>query len=121
MTYKQTVKYVLTAAILLCAQINTWAATTGKGQPDVSEENVIIRWNRILTETVSIPGQHPPTIMPVRSFAMMHAAMFDAVNSIEGSYTPYLIEVPGSKNASIEAAAAKAAHDVLTALYPTRR
>ena len=51
---------------------------------------------------------------------MMHAAMFDAVNSIDGSHTPYLIEVPGSQNASIEAAAAQAARDVLAALYPTR-
>jgi hypothetical protein len=50
----------------------------------------------------------------------MHVAMFDAVNSIEGSHTPYLIEVPGSPNASIEAAAAQAAHDVLVGLYPTR-
>ncbi|MDQ3064554.1 MAG: vanadium-dependent haloperoxidase [Acidobacteriota bacterium] len=52
---------------------------------------------------------------------MMHAAMFDAVNSIDGTYTPYLIEVPRSRQASQEAAAAKAAHDVLVALYPTRQ
>ena len=119
MSYKQTVKYVLTAAILLCSQVNV--LTAGNVMPTVSQEDVIVRWNRVLTETVSTPGQHPPTVMPVRSFAMMHAAMFDAVNSIDGSYTPYLVEVPGSKNASIEAAAAKAAHDVLSALYPSRR
>ncbi|HET8783909.1 MAG TPA: vanadium-dependent haloperoxidase, partial [Pyrinomonadaceae bacterium] len=47
-------------------------------------------------------------------------AMFDAVNSIDGSHTPYLTDVPGSQNASIEAAAAQAAHDVLATLYPTR-
>ena len=50
----------------------------------------------------------------------MHAAMFDAVNSIDGTHTPYLTDVPGTANASIEAAAAQAAHDVLAALYPTR-
>jgi hypothetical protein len=50
----------------------------------------------------------------------MHAAMFDAVNSIDGSYTSYLTDVPGSQQASIEAAAAQAAHDVLVGLYPTR-
>ena len=71
-------------------------------------------------ETVRTPGQQPATIMPVRSYAMMHAAMFDAVNSIDGSHTPYLTDVPGSQNASIEAAAAQAAHDVLVGLYPTR-
>ncbi len=63
---------------------------------------------------------HPATIMPVRSYAMMHAAMFDAANSVDGSYTAYLTDVPGSKNASLDAAAAQAAHDVLIALYPAR-
>jgi len=50
----------------------------------------------------------------------MHAAMFDAVNSIDRSHTSYFVDVPGSPNASIEAAAAQAAHDVLAGLYPTR-
>jgi len=50
---------------------------------------VILQWNRVLGQTVQIPNAHPPTILPVRSFAMMHLAMFDAVNSIDGSYTPY--------------------------------
>ena len=58
--------------------------------------------------------------MQVRSYAIMHAAMFDAVNSIDGSHTPYLTDVPGSQHASIEAAAAQAARDVLAGLYPTR-
>src|SRR6476619_4103606 len=71
-------------------------------------------------ETVTTSGQQPATIMPVRSYAIMHVAMFDAVNSIDGTHTPYLTDVPGSQNASIEAAAAQAAHDVLAALYPAR-
>jgi hypothetical protein len=52
---------------------------------------------------------------------MMHLAMFDAVNSIDGSYTPYLTDVPGSKKASVKAAAAQAAHDVLASLYPNQQ
>jgi hypothetical protein len=84
------------------------------------QEDVVLQWNRVLMETILTPGQHPATIMPVRSYAIMHAAMFDAVNSVEGSHTPYLTEVPGSENASLEAAAAQAAHDVLVGLYPTR-
>jgi hypothetical protein len=75
----------------------------------------------VLQETIKSPGQHPSTIFPVRSFAMMHAAMFDAVNSIDGTYTPYLTDAPGGNRGSMEAAAAKAAHDVLSALYPTRQ
>ena len=49
-----------------------------------------MQWNRVLTETVRTPGMHPATIMQVRSYAIMHAAIFDAVNSIDGTYTPYL-------------------------------
>ena len=52
---------------------------------------------------------------------MMHLAMFDAVNSIDGSYTPYLTEVRGGRNASMKAAAAQAAHDVLAGLYPNQQ
>ena len=85
-----------------------------------TSEDVILKWNRILVETVSMPGQQPATIVAARSFAMMHGAMFDAVNSIDGSYEPYLIDVPGNKNASIDAAAAQAARDLLASLYPSR-
>lgn len=117
MTYKQLLKCFLTLAILICTQVNAWAHNNNL---PVMQEDVILQWNRVLMDTVLIPGQHPATIMQVRSYAIMHAAMFDAVNSIDGSHTPYLTDVPGSQNASIEAAAAQAARDVLAALYPTR-
>ena len=51
---------------------------------------------------------------------MMHIAMFDAINSIEDAYTPYLSQVKGSHGASTDAAAATAARDVLAALYPAQ-
>jgi hypothetical protein len=122
MNYKQFTKGFLTIAIALYFALGNVPAQEVNGQTaDLTGENVVVRWNRVLRETVSTPGQHPATIMPVRSYAIMHAAMFDAVNSIDGSYTPYLTDVPGSKNASEEAAAAQAAHDVLAGLYPTRQ
>lgn len=113
-------QYILAIAILICAQAHAWAINHNSTNPAVFQEDVILQWNRVLMETILTPGQHPATIMPVRSYAMMHAAMFDAANSIDGSYMPYLTDVPGSQNASIEAAAAQAARDVLAALYPTR-
>jgi PAP2 superfamily len=113
-------KCFLTIMVLFCAGMGALAQDNEIASSAGSREDVILRWNRVLKETVSAPGQHPATIMPVRSYAMMHAAMFDAVNSIDGSYTPYLTDVPGSKFASIEAAAAQAAHDVLAGLYPAR-
>jgi hypothetical protein len=113
-------KCLLAIAVLICAQASAWAVNNPGTNAPVFQEDVVLQWNRVLMETILTPGQHPATIMPVRSYAMMHAAMFDAVNSIDGSHTPYLTDVPGSQNASIEAAAAQAAHDVLAALYPAR-
>ena len=49
---------------------------------------------------------------------MMHIAMFDAVNAIEREFDPYRVRLPRSAGGSPEAAAAQAAHDVLTALIP---
>jgi hypothetical protein len=120
MNHKQHLKCLLIITILLGAQLHASAHTNHTTASLQSSEDVILQWNRVLMGTIRTPGQQPPTIFPVRSFAMMHAAMFDAVNSIDGSYTPYFTNEPVSKNASLEAAAAQAAHDVLAALYPSR-
>lgn len=121
MTNKRILNWLLTITIVLCALSIGRAQEINQTELNSTGEDVILQWNRVLTETIRTPGAHPSaTIFPVRSYAMMHAAMFDAVNSIDGSYAPYLTDVPGSKNASIDAAAAQAAHDVLAGLYPAR-
>ena len=122
MKSKQLLKCLLTTTIMLIAMTPIQAQNMKLPKSNSSGEDVILQWNRVLQETIRTPGAHPSaTIFPVRSYAMMHAAMFDAVNSIDGGYTPYLTDVPGTKNASLEAAAAQAAHDVLLSLYPTRQ
>jgi hypothetical protein len=107
-------------ALLLCPA--NFVRAQEREKTDIApNEDVILQWNRVLAQTIALPGQQPPTILPQRSFAIMHLAMFDAVNSIDGSYLPYLTDVPGSRRASMEAAAAQAAHDVLVALYPSQQ
>jgi hypothetical protein len=50
----------------------------------------------------------------------MHAAIYDAVNSIDRTHRPYLVRLSDApRDASQEAAAAAAAHRVLVALYTT--
>src|SRR5688572_29289577 len=115
------VKCLLAITILISTQANAWAIKKGTTtNVPAFQEDVVLQWNRVLMETILTPGQQPATIMPVRSYAIMHAAMYDAVNSIDGTHTPYLTDVPGSQSASLEAAAAQAAHDVLAAFYPAR-
>ena len=100
--------FVVTATITVLA----FAPPTPAQTP-----NVVIQWNRIL-QTLFVgtgPGIH------LRVLPMMHIAMFDAINSIEEAYTPYLGQAKSSRGGSTEAAAATAARDVLTALYPDQQ
>src|SRR5882762_4403135 len=81
--------------------------------------NPVLQWNRTLLAIVRTPGAQPATVHPTRSFAIMHAAIYDAVNAIDRTHRPYLVCLSGvPRDASQEAAAAAAAHQVLVALYP---
>jgi membrane-associated phospholipid phosphatase len=79
----------------------------------------VVQWNQTLLVIVRTPGAQPATIHPTRSFAIMHAAIYDAVNAIDGTHQPYLVRLGASHFASQEAAAAAAAHEVLVKLYPS--
>ena len=91
---------------------------------DPSGRDSVLDWNAILLQanaddhTFGSPEQGGPT-RTSRAMAIVHAAIFDAVNSIEPTAQPYLVEKPG-KGASIDAAVATAAHDTLVALYPSQ-
>jgi hypothetical protein len=81
--------------------------------------NPVVQWNQILLRIVRTPGAQQASIHPTRSFAIIHAAIYDAVNSIDGTHRPYLMRVSGApQDASQEAAAAVAAHEVLIQFYP---
>ena len=88
--------------------------------------DVILQWNAVALDGVKgdyalghTPDQGGPT-RDSRALAIVHAAMFDAVNSIDGHFTPYLTVAPNAKGASLEAAVAQAAHDTLVQLYPSQ-
>jgi hypothetical protein len=79
--------------------------------------NVITDWD---TKAVAFVGPVPGGAMAQRELAMVHIAMFDAVNSIEPRYRPYLSQLSIPKTTSQEAAAAAAAAGVLAGLHPDR-
>jgi membrane-associated phospholipid phosphatase len=85
----------------------------------VGRADEVIQWNKTLLTIVRTPGAQPATVHPTRSFAMMHAAIYDAVNAIDATHKPYLVRVEHvSAHASQEAAVAAAAHETLITLYP---
>jgi hypothetical protein len=53
------------------------------------------------------------------SMAIVHGAIYDAVNAIDGGHKPYLRQPHASPTASLDAAVAAAAHDVLIGLLAT--
>jgi hypothetical protein len=86
----------------------------------LSGSDVVLHWNEILMQSLS-SNQHAPRVPLARNMALVHVAMFDAVNAIDRSYESYAADVKASSGASQEAAAAQAAHDTLVALYPSRQ
>lgn len=55
-----------------------------------------------------------------RAMAIVHIAMFDALNSILGGYRSYTGVPPAPRTASLDAAIAQAAHDTLAAMFPSQ-
>jgi hypothetical protein len=106
---------------LVCASvcaISAVSGTTGNAS-GTQEVNPVIVWNRTLLAIVRTPGAQPKTVHSTRSFAILHAAIYDAVNAIDRRHKPYLVTVPEvSRSTSEEAAADAAAHEVLVVLYP---
>jgi hypothetical protein len=77
---------------------------------------VIIDWNNVLLDAVRTNSMSPlPTS---RVSAAMNTAMYDAVNSIARTHRPYHVDMTADPRASREAAAAQAAHTVLSSMIP---
>jgi membrane-associated phospholipid phosphatase len=81
----------------------------------------VVAWNRELLHIVQIPGAQPPTVHQTRSYALLHAAIYDSVVSITRNGRPYLVSVDAPAGARPDAAAAAAGHATLAALYPAMR
>ena len=117
---------LLVTLALLCASLQ--AQVTGASIAAIAKSSVVngahavnpvIEWNRTLLVILRTAGAQPSTIHSTRSLAILHASIFDAVNNIDGTYSPYLVRLSNvSRLASQPAAADQAAHDVLVALYP---
>jgi hypothetical protein len=81
--------------------------------------DVIMDWNAradaIATEKRLLPPIHG------RVLAIMHVAMFEAVNAIERRYVPYRLKLVTDQRTSGDTAAAVAGHDVLMVLFPDQK
>src|SRR6266704_132391 len=99
------------------------ASGSGNVAADASSGSgaIVIAWNKELLHIVKTPGAQPATVHPTRSFAILHAAIYDAVVSITRDAPAYVFSVNAPRSARPDAAAATAGHDTLVALYPTMK
>src|ERR1700730_15213632 len=83
--------------------------------PASARADVITDWDQ---KAIEIVAPHMPSPQAQRIVAIVHAAMFDSLNSIERRYQPYIAQLPASPTTSKDAAAAAAAATVLAKLHP---
>ena len=81
-----------------------------------AQADPVLDWNAIAVQTSAQNGQNP--FAQARMVAIVHLAIFEAVNAITGDYEPYLGTITAAEGASAEAAAVAAAHRVLATYFP---
>jgi len=108
----------LVAVLVLLPGLGTSASSNAAAQGSSSSGAIVIAWNQELLHIVQTPGAQPATVHPTRSFAILHAAIYDAIVSITRDAPPYVFSVSAPSGARADAAAAVAGHDTLAALYP---
>src|SRR4026207_2258823 len=73
--------------------------------------DAVLDWNAIAVKSL-VAAAPPRPALGFLDMALVPAAGYDAVQAIDRRFQPYHVEIPGAFG-SPEAAAAKAAHDVL--------
>src|SRR2546429_1958168 len=80
--------------------------------------DVITDWNVTTNALVAKDVGNNPKL---RTLAMVHVAMSDAINTVQNRYTRVVATLPAAPGASAEAAAATAARQILTQVYPGQK
>ena len=106
------------AAVTCAGGVLVWAAghraVDGQSLDNVASAQVIPAWYAVARTAPASPVQLS------RVLAMVHAAMHDAVNGAEPRYETYASDLT-DRRAHPEAAAASAAHRVLSGLFPAQQ
>ncbi len=83
--------------------------------------DVVTYWNTVAGFTIRAERNYPGPTWAARNYAMVHAAMFDTLNSIQPQYRPAHVLITNVAAGTFpEVAAAAAAHGVLAGVYPTQ-
>ena len=102
-------------AVLALALVLALAGKSAAADPP--QGNAVTRWNAIATDAFT-PSHGTNPMAQSRTLAIFHASIHDALNAIERRFQPYTAGLDAASGASVDAAVAAAARDVLVALLP---
>ena len=100
---------------------------------DTTPRGMVRHWNEVAIDASGLDhtpvangetrvfGEQLGPARASRAMAIVHIAIFDAVNAISGRYRSYTGLPAASRDTSMEAAIAQAAHDTLSALFPSQK
>ena len=86
---------------------------------DLMAADMVLQWNDHLLEAVRADRTAPP--IAARAMAIVHTAIYDAVNAIDRTHEVYAVRLLAAPTTSREAAVAAAAHQTLLALFSAAR
>ena len=102
--------------LLLMVFFCSGMALAGGRESQVPSGNAVTQWSGVAIDVLPVD---PGLLTDSRAFAILHAAIHDAVNGVERRYLPYTADL-SAPGASVDAAVAAAAHDVLVAMAPSQ-
>jgi hypothetical protein len=82
-----------------------------------SNPDPVLAWNALMLDAIRTDDTAPT--LATRNLAILHLAIYDAVNSVVGTHQPYRTVRKPPSDASAEAAAIAAGNEVMLALYPS--
>ena len=113
---KRTIAALGTVAVMFAGSSGlAGAAPTLQAGPPGPATDAVTTWNATAGAAALAAGLAPTTnpLHESHLYAMMHAAIHDALNAINRRFRPYVYTARGPSDASPDAAVAAAAHDVL--------
>lgn len=79
----------------------------------------VLEWNEHALESIRRDKTPPP--VAARNLAIVHAAVYDSVNTIEQTHKAYLVDLRATEDLDPHVAAAAAAHRALVSIYPKQK
>jgi len=109
------IRFIQRSAVLLGV---LFVGTTGVSATPTDDE--VLTWNAVMQRAIATSVPPVAGVYQARRYAIMHSAIFDAVNGIERRYTPIHVKPNSAPGASKRAAAIQAAFTALAELFPAQ-